>query len=230
MKKIKLPSELAYITGIITLAFAVALHSAADFGISMIIAPAYLLSLKIGFLTFGQAEYVVQAGLFIVFCIIMGKFKPVYLSSFVTCLIYGAVLDLWRLIPLFNPSVTSPGSMAFPIRILMFAAGIVITAFSVALFYKTYLYPQLYDFFVKGIGNKFGLNITIFKTASDIFCLVAASVMSLAWFKGFYGINWGTLIIAAVNGPLIGFFCKIYDRYFEIEPIFKTFSEYFELN
>lgn len=69
--------------------------TAANFGISMIVAPAYILSLKTGFLTFGQAEYVLQAGLFIVFCLVMRKFKAVYLSSFVTCLIYGAVLDLW---------------------------------------------------------------------------------------------------------------------------------------
>lgn len=230
MKKINVPSELAYIIGIITLAFAVALHSAADFGISMVVAPAYILSLKTGFLTFGQAEYVVQAVLFIAFCIIMRKFKAVYLSSFVTCLIYGAVLDLWRLVPFFNPSVTVPGSMDFSVRILMFAAGIVITAFAVALFYKTYLYPQVYDFFVKGIGEKFGFNITVFKTSCDVFSLAVAVVMSLVWFKSFRGINWGTLVIAAVNGILIGFFCGIYDKYFEFKPIFERFAKYFEIN
>ena len=68
--------------------------TAADFGISMIVAPAYLLSLKLNFLTFGQAEYVIQAGLFIILCIVLKRFKFIYLFSFATCLIYGAVITV----------------------------------------------------------------------------------------------------------------------------------------
>ena len=49
--KIKLSSEATYVAAIILLSFAVAMLSAADFGISMIVAPAYLLSLKTGVLT-----------------------------------------------------------------------------------------------------------------------------------------------------------------------------------
>ena len=77
--KIKLSSEATYVAAIILLSFAVAILSAADFGISMIVAPAYLLSLKTGVLTFGQAEYVIQAGLFVVLCVILRKFRFVYL-------------------------------------------------------------------------------------------------------------------------------------------------------
>ena len=80
--KIKLSSEATYVAAIILLSFAVAILSAADFGISMIVAPAYLLSLKTGVLTFGQAEYVIQAGLVVVLCVILRKFRFVYLFSF----------------------------------------------------------------------------------------------------------------------------------------------------
>lgn len=55
-KKIKMSSEIAYFAAAALLSLAVAILSAADFGISMIVAPAYLLSLKTGFLTFGQAN------------------------------------------------------------------------------------------------------------------------------------------------------------------------------
>lgn len=64
-RKIKISSEIAYFAAIVLLSLAVAILSTADFGISMIVAPAYLLSLKAGFLSFGQAEYVVQAIVFI---------------------------------------------------------------------------------------------------------------------------------------------------------------------
>ena len=88
---------------VVLLAFAVALLSAADFGISMIVAPAYLLSLKLSALSFGQAEYVIQVGIFLVLCVALRKFRWVYLFSFGTCLLYGLVLDAWRQIPFFHP-------------------------------------------------------------------------------------------------------------------------------
>ena len=74
MKKITLYSELAYVFAILILSFSVAMVSAADLGLSIIVAPAYILSQKLGFLTFGQSEYVVQAILFIVFCILLKRF------------------------------------------------------------------------------------------------------------------------------------------------------------
>lgn len=165
-RKLKIPSEVVYILAVALLSLAVAMLTAANFGVSMIVAPAYLLSLKVGIFTFGQAEYVIQAGLFIIFCIVMRGFRAVYLSSFVTCLIYGAALDLWRCIPFFNPNVTPPGSMSMPIRILLFVLGVLLTSFSVAMFYKTYLYPQVYDFFVKGVSGKFGIKLSRSRPAS----------------------------------------------------------------
>ncbi len=228
-RKLKIPSEVVYIFAVALLSLAVAMLTAANFGVSMIVAPAYLLSLKTGVLTFGQAEYVIQAGLFIVFCIVMRGFKVLYLSSFATCLVYGAVLDLWRRIPFFNPSVTSPGSISVPIRILLFIFGVLLTSFSVALFYKTYLYPQVYDFFVKGVSGRFGIQLSRFKTCFDLVCLAVAAIMSLAFFRRFEGIGWGTLVIALINGTLIGFFCRLFDKYFDFPPLFKKFAAHFEL-
>lgn len=228
-RKLKIPSEVVYILAVALLSLAVAMLTAANFGVSMIVAPAYLLSLKVGIFTFGQAEYVIQAGLFIIFCIVMRGFRAVYLSSFVTCLIYGAALDLWRCIPFFNPNVTPPGSMSMPIRILLFIFGVLLTSFSVAMFYKTYLYPQVYDFFVKGVSGKFGIKLSRFKTCFDLSCLAVAAIMSLAFFRRFEGIGWGTLVIASINGTIIGFFCRLFDKYFDFPPLFKKFAAHFEL-
>lgn len=229
-KKICISSELAYILAIILLALAVAILTSANFGISMIVAPAYLLSLKIGAITFGQAEYIIQAGVFIVLCLVLKKFRPIYLMSFVTCLIYGAVLDLWRLIPCFNTTVTEPGSMALQFRIPMFIIGVLLTSFSVALFFKTYLYPQVYDFFVKAVSLKYGIKVSVFKTCVDLTLLIMSTIMTLCFFGKFVGLNWGTLVMATLNGTIIGFFSKQLDRFFEFRPIFKKFSSYFELD
>lgn len=74
MKKLKLPSEVVYLAAIVLLAFSVAMLTSVDFGISMIVAPAYILSLVVPSLSFGQAEYVIQAMLFVVFCVVMKTF------------------------------------------------------------------------------------------------------------------------------------------------------------
>lgn len=229
-KKITLHSELVYIFAILILSFSVAMVSAADLGLSMIVAPAYILSQKLEFLTFGQSEYVIQAILFIIFCILLKKVKLVYFTSFLNCIVYGAVLDFWRvIIPIFNPSITPPGSMSMPIRIAFFVISALITAFAIALFFRVYLYPQVYDFFVKGITEHFKLNQTKFKTAFDLSCLAVSVIMTLVFFKSFVGIGVGTLILALVNGSLIGVFGKLIDKYFEIKPMFPNFARKFEL-
>ena len=228
-KKITCPSEVVYFVAIALLSLAVAILTAANFGVSMIVAPAYLFSLKTGVLTFGQSEYVIQAVLFIVFCIAMKGFKPIYLSSFVTCLLYGAVLDLWRKIPLFNPDVTAPGSMPMWQRIIMFIVGVLLTSLSVALFFKTYLYPQVYDFFVKGVSGKYNIKLSKFKTCFDLTCLAVSVIMTFAFFGKITGIGWGTLVMALINGALIGMFDKLYDRIFEFKPIIKKLAKLFEL-
>ena len=229
-RKLCIPSEIAYLLAILLLSLAVAILTAADFGISMIVAPAYLLSLKLGVITFGQAEYIIQAGVFLLLCLILKKCKPIYLMSFVTCLIYGAVLDLWRKLPCFDPSVTAPGSMALGLRIPMFVVGVLLTSFSVALFFKTYLYPQVYDFFVKAVSLRFGIRLSLFKTCVDLTLLLASTVMTFCFFGKPVGLNWGTLVMALVNGTVIGFFSGLLDRTCVFRPCFAKFSAYFALD
>ena len=223
-KRIVVSSEITYILAVVLLALAVAILTAADLGISMIVAPAYLLSLKTGVVTFGQAEYIIQAGVFILLCLVIRRFRPVYLMSFVACLVYGAVLDLWRMLPCFDPSVTAPGSMA------LFIVGVLLTSFAVALFFKTYLYPQVYDFFVKAVSTRYGISLPVFKTAVDVTLLFASTVMSLCFFGRLEGLGWGTLVMALLNGTIIGFFSKQLDRAFEFRTYLKKFAAHFELS
>lgn len=228
-RKIKISSEIAYFAAIVLLSLAVAILSTADFGISMIVAPAYLLSLKAGFLSFGQAEYVVQAIVFILLCIVLKRFRFVYFFSFGTCLIYGFVLDLWRKIPFLNPTATPPGSMNLPLRIAMFVIGMILTSFSVALFFKTYLFPQVYDFFVKAVSCKYGIKLSRLKTSVDLSCLTASVIMTFAFFGEIRGIGWGTLIMALLNGTVIGYFSKLLDKAFDFQPTFTRFAAMFKL-
>lgn len=230
MKKLKISSEAVYVIAILLLSFAVAMISSTGFGVSMIVAPAYIISLKVDFLTFGQAEYLVQGILFILFCLLNKRFKPIYLSSFLTGIVYGAFLDLWRkVIPHFNPDITAVGSLPMVLKIVYFICGMLLTALSIALFFKTYIYPQVYDFFVKGISSKYSINTTRFKMCFDASFLVIAVILSLVLFKRLNGIGIGTVIMTCFNGMLIGLFGKLIDKHLVISPCFKSLSEKFNI-
>ncbi len=230
LKKIKFYSESAYVIALIGLTFAVALLAAADFGVSTIVAPAYIVSLKFSIFTFGEWNYIIQGFLFIAFCIAIKKFRLTYLISFITCVIYGYILDFWRwVVPVLNPRVAEPGSMDLWIRLVMFVLGELLTAFSVMLFFKSYIYPQVCDLFVKGIATKYSLNQTKFKRIFDLACLTTALVLAFIFFKKFVGIGWGTVVIAVVNSFLIGFFSRLYDKYIETVVLIPKFEKIFKL-
>lgn len=229
-KKITVHSEIMYLFANLILSFAVAMTAAADFGVSMIVAPAYILSLKLGFLTFGQCEYIIQGILFIAFCIIMKRIKFSYLFSFITCVIYGAMLDMWRyIIPVFNPDITPPGSMEMSVRILFFVVGEVITSLSIAIFFKTYIPPEVYDYFVKGITEKYNINRSKFKTIFDFSFLALALVMTLFFFGKIKGMGVGTIIMTCVNGTLIGIFEKLNNKTLNFVSLFPSFAKKFDL-
>lgn len=76
-------TEMAYAIGIVALALGTAFMEKADFGMSMVVAPAYLTYLKVSeyvsWFSFGMAEYCLQAVLIIILAIILRHFKRKYI-------------------------------------------------------------------------------------------------------------------------------------------------------
>ncbi|MBQ8077221.1 MAG: hypothetical protein IJ235_02440, partial [Eubacterium sp.] len=144
-KKFRLSREAAYVWATIVLPLAVAMMAKANLGLSMIAAPTYIVSEKVSFLSYGQAEYIFQAIILLLMSAVVGKFRLIYLSSCATALIYGTVLDgfVYLLSPL---DVTR-----LWLRIVFFIIGMVLTALGVALYIKTYLPPCAYDYFVRTV-------------------------------------------------------------------------------
>ena len=79
MKKTTFYTEAAYVIGIVLLALSTALMEKASFGVSMVVAPAYILHLKISeflpFFSFGMAEYTLQAVILLMMIAILKKAK-----------------------------------------------------------------------------------------------------------------------------------------------------------
>ena len=221
-------TEIAYLVGIIALSFGTALMAKADFGMAMIVAPAYLLHLKISpylpFFSFGVAEYCMQALLLIILAITVRKFKRSFLLSFVTTVIYGLLLDLFMWVTGFIPFATN-----IWVRIACFAFGFVSCVMGIVFFFKTYLPPEAYELFVKEISLKYGFAIYKVKTVYDFSSLIISVLLSilLFGFNEFGIIGWGTLFCALFYGVTIGKMSKALDSIYEFKDLFN-FRSFFE--
>ena len=217
MKKKVFYTELSYILGLIILAFSTALAQKANLGLSMVVAPAYILHLKLSetfsWFSFGVAEYCLQGLLVIITSVIVKRFKLFYLFSFVTALLYGTLLDL--AISIIEPIPAD----TIILRILWFTISTVVCSFAVSLIFHTYISPEAYELIVKEISVKFGLNINKVKTTYDCLSSIIAIIMSFAFFGFgvFKGIYIGTIICSLLNGFLIGRFTKLLEHFFSFQ-------------
>lgn len=227
MKKRVFYTELSYVFGLVIMAFAAAFTEKADFGMSMVVAPAYILHLKLSQLlpwfTFGVSEYVFQGMLVLITVIVMKRFKKSYLFSFITAVLYGTLLDMAM-------SIIAPlPETGFAIRILWYVIGTVCCSLAVSLFFHTYLSPEAYELIVKEVSSRFKWNINKVKTAYDCFSTLLGIIMSFAFFGFgvFEGVKLGTVICAFINGFLIGRFSKLLEQLFEFRNKFNI-EKYFK--
>ena len=228
MKKRTFPTELCYALGIVILALGTAFMEKADFGLSTVVAPAYLLYLKLGetfrFLTFGMMEYFLQAFLLVAMVIVLRRFRVSYLFSFVTAVLYGLALDGCMALVAYLPADT------FIFRALWYVVGLVVCALGVSFFFRSYLAPEVYELFVKELSRKLGKDMGKVKIVYDCVSCALAIVMSFCFFGlwHFEGVKLGTVICALVNGHIINFFGRLMERHFTMKdalPLRKYFEK-----
>lgn len=217
-------SELAYVFGMLFLSFGTALMEKADFGMSMVVAPAYILHLKLSqtlpFFSFGMAEYCLQLFLIVLLSVILHKFRKGYLFSFLTAVIYGFVLDF------FIALIRGIAVVSFASRGVFFVSGMLCGSVGVAFFFKTYFAPEAYELVVKELSLTSGKSITLVKTSYDIISLSVSVILSFCFFgfMHFEGVKLGTLITALVNGWLIGHISAFMDAKFDFKDRFPLRS------
>ncbi|MCF0237271.1 MAG: hypothetical protein HUK24_01620 [Sphaerochaetaceae bacterium] len=224
--KRKFPSELSYFLGLTILALGVVFMEKSDFGVSMIVAPAYLLFRWLNphwsFFTFGMAEYCLQGTILTLMAIVLRRFSLSWLFSFVTALIYGFILDTLLALFSFLPTeyLWQQG--------LYYVIGSLIGPLGVALMFHTYIPAEVYELFVKTVALETKGNIGKVKTIYDLCSCTIAIVMSFLIFGlwKFEGVKWGTLLCATFNGYLVGTLSSYFDRTFEFVDILP-FRKYF---
>ena len=223
-KKIGHMNEAAWFIGIFVCSLGVCLCTKADFGLSMIAAPPYILhyALREGapWFTQGRAEYIWQAVLLLGMCLAVRRFRPQYLLSFAAAFIAGTAIDLWFVVLGGNGAYESMAA-----RIAAFAAGEILTAVAIAFVFRTTLPVQIYELLVRELADRYGWSVDRVKMVNDIALFVLSALLSFLLTGGFHGFGIGTVVITAVNAPLIALFGKVLDRLFTFESRFPRISD-----
>lgn len=212
MKK-KFYTEAAYFLGLLILAFGTALMVKADMGMSMVVAPAYLvhrkLSVYLPWFSFGVAEYTFQAVLLVGMILFLRRFRIHYLFSFVTAVLYGILLDICMFPASFLPT-------ALPARLAYFILGMLLGSLGVALLFHTYIAPEVYELFVKEWADQSGMEIGKCKTVYDCISCALSILLSFAFFGvgHFEGVKLGTVVCALCNGRVIGIITGFLNRHY----------------
>ena len=236
MRKVKKANELLWLFGILFVAFGVSICNKADLGVSMIAAPAFVLSQALSELwaglSVGVTEYIIQGVMLVGLCVIVKGFNWRYLLAFAVAVVYGYTLDffLWLMKDVsFN---------TIAMRWVMLIVGDVVVGFGVACFFRTYMPLQVYELFVAEIARCFNITIGKVKFGFDMALLAISLVLAFTlfgdvkifdWTKigytSFHSIGLGTLVTAAINSPIINAMGKLVDRFFEPEPRFKKMEQ-----
>lgn len=220
---LKKTNELCYVLGMLLCGLGVALSAKSGFGVSMVVAPAYVLHCflvsYLPWFTFGISEYVLQGAIILVTALVCRRFKWKYLFSLFAVLFYGSLVDLWR--ALIGTDVWE----SLAARILSAVAGEIVTAFAIALLLGTYLPQQAYELFVQEVTERFSLPLARVKWGFDLTTLVLAVVLMFLLVHRFdlSMVGIGTLVITLVNAPLIAFFSRLLKKICDFSPAFPAF-------
>lgn len=210
--------------GTLILPLGTALMARGNFGLSVVVVPAYLCSLKLDFLTFGMAEYCLQGVLLVLFCVLMGRFRVSYLFSFFAAFSYGVVLDIW------TPLVAAIPLPTVAHRLALYVVGMLVNSFGVSFYFESYFPPQIYELFVKGLSGKYRVPMGKFKIGYDLLSCAVGIALSLLFFGRIEGIGVGSVVCAFLNGMLITFWRGVVRKFFDFSPRFPQWERYFALS
>ncbi|MBO5889495.1 MAG: hypothetical protein J6Q58_05085 [Clostridia bacterium] len=236
MKKLTKSSELLWVLGVVLVALGVSICDKANLGVSMIAAPAFviseaLLSVYSGF-SVGVVEYIFQGLLLIILILLLKKFNLKYLIAFLVAVIYGYVLNFFIFLlkgVVINSALT---------RWVLLIIGDIVTAFGVASFFKTTYPLQVYELFVTKVASVYKFNINKVKLSFDMSLLFISIILAFTLFgdantfdwstiacSSFHSIGLGTLVTTIINSPIIAFASKVLNKIFDNKPLFERLEK-----
>ena len=215
MKKPVFYTEAAYAVAMVLLALGTALTAQGGFGMSMVVAPAYVVHLKLSqtyaWFGFGMAEYLLQSLILILMMLLLKRIKPVYFLSIASAVLYGFLLDGAMALVGLLPQLGIWG------RLIIYSLGVLICTAALSLLFYSYLPPAAYEMLVKKLSERFKWKLTRVKTVYDLCSLGLSAVLSLVLLGNIQGIGFGTVVCAVTYGYLISLFSRLFEQHWDFQ-------------
>lgn len=215
--------ELSFAIGTVLLALGTVIQAKANLGMSCTVAPAYVLSEAVGFIPPGTMCYICQGFLVLVTFALLRRFKLDFVVTFISAVIFGLFVNLFTDICFTN--LTDPSLLQ---RCLILALGTLLTTLAIAFLFNSYFPPQAPEMFTKEVSQLLGWSKYKGKYVYDVCSCLLSIAMSFIFFRELRIIGPATVICAVVNGPMIGFFGRMMEKYLDFGAVLPRVAALFE--
>ncbi len=220
-------SEYAYFFSVLFLAISIAFMKAAGFGVSLSSAPAYVIYEKVSLtqqISYGTAEYTIQAFILLFLFIVTGKFGKKHVFSFLTTLIFAATIDA-----ITNVLELLPLEIVW-VRVLLLALAIVIGPLGYALMDHTYISPIVYILYEQEIAKASGHDRNLVYWTFNVISGIFAIGLSFYFFGVgvFVGVNIATILYTLSKILLREPWEKFIEKHFKFRTKYWQLERHFK--
>lgn len=156
--------------------------------------------------TMGAWNALFQLFLIVLLMLLLRKIRIRYLLSFAVGAVSSMLIDLFHLYIQNWPDTIG-------VRVLCFAAGLVVMCFSIAILAACKLPVAPMNLFVRELSQKLGRTFGAVKLYFDFSCLCLAVCVGLLIVGKLPGIGIGTVAAACFTGPLSGVFLQLQEKH-----------------
>lgn len=216
--KTRVAGEVLLVAAMLFNSLAVTLMIKADFGISPISSIPYVLSVAFPAVSLGTWNAVMQCFWLLLTMLIIRKFKPGYLFSFVLAFIFGFLLDGWT-------GMMADWPMAMAWRLAYYIIGFCFMAAGIASFLLCGTPVLPYDAVPRAFVMEKGLSVRTARTGFEVISLVASLSLSLLLLGRVIGIGVGTVVSALFMGTLASMVTKWMQQRLDTRPHFEVLGK-----
>lgn len=198
---------LLFIIGLFFSGVGVAFTKYGDLGVSPISSVSNVLSLQFPVFSLGVWLMLWNCVMLLAQIVILRKdFKLYQLLQIPLSFLFGWFTDLGMLF------ISHIPAEEYWMKLVLLFIGIIVLAFGISLTVIANVIMNSGEALVKVISDKIHKEFGYVKIGFDIFCVIAAVLLSLIFFGGIQGVREGTIISAVVSGFVVKFFTKILQK------------------
>lgn len=198
---------LLFITGLFFSGVGVAFTKYGDLGVSPISSVSNVLSLRFTVFSLGIWLMIWNCVLLLAQIVILRKDLKIYqLLQIPLSFLFGWFTDIGMWLVSFIPAEE------YLMKLVLLFIGIIVLAFGISLTVIANVIMNSGEALVKVISDKIHKEFGYVKIGFDVFCVIAAVLLSLIFFGGIEGVREGTIISAVVSGFVVKFFTKLLQR------------------